>query len=46
VQAILTGTAKDLGPAGRDDEYGAGLVDAYAALLALSSPIALSTPTH
>ena len=33
VQAILMKTAKDLGPQGRDDEFGAGLVDAYEALL-------------
>jgi subtilisin family serine protease len=46
VQAILMETAKDLGPKGRDDEYGAGLVDAYAALLAIAPPPALSTLTH
>jgi subtilisin family serine protease len=33
VQSILMKTAKDLGPKGRDDEFGAGLVDAYEALL-------------
>lgn len=37
IQAILIHTAKDLGPQGRDDEYGAGLVDAYAALVVLPS---------
>jgi hypothetical protein len=36
VQAILMRTAKDLGPKGRDDEFGAGLVDAYEALLTLA----------
>jgi subtilisin family serine protease len=46
VQAILTGTAHDLGPKGRDDEYGSGLVDAYAALLAIMPPTAVSTLTH
>ncbi|HEY1545482.1 MAG TPA: S8 family serine peptidase [Xanthobacteraceae bacterium] len=46
VQAILMKTARDLGPKGRDDEYGAGLVDAYAALLALAPPTALNTLTH
>jgi hypothetical protein len=33
LQSILMKTAKDLGPQGRDDEFGAGLVDAYEALL-------------
>ncbi len=46
VQAILMGTAHDLGPKGRDDEYGAGLVDAYAALLAIAPATAMSTLTH
>jgi subtilisin family serine protease len=46
VQAILMATAKDLGPKGRDDAYGAGLVDAYAALRAVAPPTALSTLTH
>jgi subtilisin family serine protease len=46
VQAILMATAKDLGPVGRDDEYGAGLVDALAALHAIAPPPALSTLTH
>jgi hypothetical protein len=46
VQAILMRTARDLGPKGRDDEYGAGLVDAYAALLTLAPPTALNTLTH
>ncbi len=46
VQAILTGTARDLGPKGRDDEFGAGLVDAYAAVLAVSPPTAVSTLTR
>ena len=50
VQAILMGTAKALGAKrpneGRDDEYGAGLVDAYAALLAIAPPTAVSTLTR
>ena len=33
LQSILMKTAKDLGPQGRDEEFGAGLVDAYEALL-------------
>jgi subtilisin family serine protease len=32
VRAILTGTARDLGPKGRDDAFGAGLADAYKAV--------------
>jgi subtilisin family serine protease len=32
VRTMLTATAKDLGPAGRDDDFGAGLTDAYRAL--------------
>ena len=46
VQAILMRTAKDLGPKGRDDEYGAGLVDAYEALLALAPATAEQTAVH
>jgi subtilisin family serine protease len=32
---ILLSTAKDLGPKGRDDQFGAGLVDAYQAIMSL-----------
>ncbi len=32
VRELMCGTAVDLGPAGRDDEYGYGRIDAYAAL--------------
>lgn len=32
IREILISTAQDLGPAGHDDQYGAGLVDAFAAL--------------
>ena len=35
VRKILQQTAKDLGPLGNDPEYGAGLVDAYQAILAV-----------
>ena len=41
VRAILTKTARDLGPPGRDDQFGAGEADAFAAVLAVSVP---STP--
>jgi subtilisin family serine protease len=37
---LLQATAKDLGPKGRDSEFGAGLVDAYAALRAEPAPVA------
>jgi hypothetical protein len=46
VQAILMRTARDLGPAGRDDQYCAGLVDAYEALLALAPATAERTIGH
>jgi len=32
----LTATAQDLGPKGRDDQFGAGLADALAAVEAVS----------
>jgi subtilisin family serine protease len=35
VRKILISTAKDLGPRGKDAEYGAGLVDAYQAIMAV-----------
>ena len=34
VRKILMSTAKDLGPKGRDDQFGAGLVDAFQAITA------------
>ena len=43
VRKILEQTAKDLGPIGKDPEYGAGLVDAYQAILAVQSPAASAT---
>lgn len=36
VRAALTATAHDLGPKGRDDQFGAGLADALAAVQAVS----------
>ncbi len=41
---IVNATATDLGPAGRDDEYGHGLINAAAALRALQSPALTATP--
>jgi subtilisin family serine protease len=43
VRDILLSTAKDLGPAGQDDQFGAGLADAYQAILALE-PRTAATP--
>jgi subtilisin family serine protease len=40
VRKILEQTAKDLGPVGRDPEFGAGLVDAYQAIMAVQPPSA------
>jgi subtilisin family serine protease len=37
-RAILMATAKDLGAKGRDPEFGAGLADAYAAVMAEKAP--------
>ena len=37
VRKILLSTAKDLGPKGRDDQFGAGLADAYGALQSLAA---------
>jgi subtilisin family serine protease len=34
LRGVLLATAKDLGPIGRDDQFGAGLADGYAALVA------------
>jgi hypothetical protein len=39
IRRILLQTAKDLGPKGRDRDYGAGLVDALAAVTAAGSQI-------
>ena len=37
VRKILEQTAKDLGPAGKDPQFGAGLVDAYQAIMAVQA---------
>jgi subtilisin family serine protease len=44
VRRLLTSTARDLGPPGPDDQFGAGLVDAYAALTALGAKPTASAP--
>jgi Subtilase family/Fervidolysin N-terminal prodomain len=37
VRKLLLATATDLGPKGRDDQFGAGLADAYGAILSLNA---------
>lgn len=39
IRAALVSTARDIGPAGRDDTYGAGIVDVGKALAAAAQPI-------
>ena len=38
VRRVLLSTARDLGPAGRDKDFGAGLADAYEALMSIGKP--------
>jgi subtilisin family serine protease len=40
VRNVLVSTARDLGPRGKDPEFGAGLVDAYQAILSVPSETA------
>jgi subtilisin family serine protease len=40
---VLLKTAKDLGPVGKDPEFGAGLVDAYQAIMAVQPPSAAAS---
>ena len=44
VRDLLMVTAKDLGPKGRDIMFGAGLADAYSALMAEAAPVAAAVP--
>lgn len=44
VRAILQSTARDLGPKGHDPLFGAGLVNAYGALLAEAPSVAAKAP--
>ena len=44
VRAILRATAKDLGPKGPDAMFGAGLADAYGALMVERAPALAATP--
>jgi hypothetical protein len=45
VRKILIASCKDLGPKGRDDQFGAGLADAYKAVVSLG-PTALETSAN
>lgn len=45
LRAVLLATAKDLGPKGRDDDYGAGLADAYRAVAEEGPPTPVSEAT-
>jgi subtilisin family serine protease len=45
VRKILLSSAKDLGPRGKDDQFGAGLADAYQAILALEPKTAAGPAT-
>lgn len=39
LRQILLSTARDLGPAGRDDQFGAGQADALNAVMAVTAPV-------
>ena len=39
LRAALTHSARDLGAVGRDDEFGAGEADAFAAVSAIGAPV-------
>ncbi len=45
VRQILTATARDLGPKGFDPQFGAGLVDAYRAIMSIE-PVVATTGTR
>jgi subtilisin family serine protease len=44
IKRILMTTAHSLGPKGRDDQFGAGLIDAYGAVLSLEPNAATTSP--
>jgi hypothetical protein len=48
VKKVILSTAHDLGPKGRDDQFGAGLMDAFQAVTAVEKPTeaGLQVPTH
>jgi subtilisin family serine protease len=43
VRQVLTQSARDLGAAGRDDRFGAGEADAFAAVSAVAAPVATAS---
>ena len=45
IRELLTKTAQDLGPPGRDDDFGAGRADAFAAVTATSATLANASQT-
>ena len=49
IKDAMTSTAEDWGPSGADPDYGAGRLDAYAALRAIGAPLGstgAAVPTH
>jgi subtilisin family serine protease len=42
VRKLLLSTATDLGPKGRDDQFGAGLADAHRAIISRAKPADIS----
>jgi subtilisin family serine protease len=44
LRKLLVATAHDLGPKGRDDQFGAGLIDAFQAIMALDAKAAETVP--
>jgi subtilisin family serine protease len=44
VRGILQATARDLGPKGHDIMFGAGLADAYGAIMAVGAPVTAAVP--
>ena len=45
VRALIISTARDLGAPGKDPEFGAGIADAYQAIVALDARTAGSAPS-